>query len=390
MDQGLLTRCESMVLGAVTADAAAMGLHWIYDQPRIRAIAPEAPKFHTADSANYEGVPAYFAHPTRAVGDTSQYGEQAMVMLRTLGAAQGRYDAADFAEAFRSHFGYGGAYVGYIDHATRQTLDNHVRHADAALACAHSFDYEGDSSLPRRLVGIALPLLARHQGAELHRQYTSALEAQNLDAPALAFATDLLDALRNLPQPTGASDIQLPAIAKLPPLVAVLAAQGIAAGPEFDAAVASAIRVTSDHPEAAAYGLICARMMSAALVHGTAEAVTAAAHEAAEDAPAAVLAQVRSMRERPNTDVARHFGMACDLSSGVPVALHCIATADSFVQAARMNIYAGGDTCGRAMLIGAVTGAVFGEGGQHRIPHHWSDRLTGQHEVRRLLDALIR
>lgn len=134
-------RCKSMILGALVADAAAMGLHWIYDQEHIRAIALDAPEFVPPDQQNYDGVVAFFAHPNRASGEFSQYGEQAMVMLRTLAASAGQYDSAEFADHFRQHFGYGGAYVGYIDHATRDTLDNWTRFEDAAFACARSLPF---------------------------------------------------------------------------------------------------------------------------------------------------------------------------------------------------------------------------------------------------------
>lgn len=79
-----------MILGALVADAASMGLHWVYDQAHIRKLAPEAPEFRTPQAADYEGVKGYFAHPTRTAGDLSQYGEQAVVMHRALDG--GTYD----------------------------------------------------------------------------------------------------------------------------------------------------------------------------------------------------------------------------------------------------------------------------------------------------------
>lgn len=33
------------ILGALVADAAAVGFHWLYDQTRIKEIAPESPEF---------------------------------------------------------------------------------------------------------------------------------------------------------------------------------------------------------------------------------------------------------------------------------------------------------------------------------------------------------
>jgi len=389
MDSPLQTRCKNMILGALVADAAAMGLHWIYDQPRILSIGAQAPEFQMPDPANYTDVPAYFAHQARPLGATSQYGEQAMVMLRTLVTSGGQYDAADYAQNFRTHFGYGGAYVGYIDHATRDTLDNHLRNTDAAYAIVQSEAFASDPTLRKALVAIALPLLARHEGADLARRYAAALAPRALDADGIDFALKLLRALEEIPLPTGASDIQLPAIAKLPPLVAALAAQGITSGAAFEKPIVSAIRTTSDHPEALVYGMISAKMMLAALTEGTREAVVTAAHKAADGIPAARLSEVSTMLENPNTEVARHFGMACNLSSGVPVALHAILTANSFTQAVRMNIHSGGDSCGRAMLLGAVTGAIHGADPENGIPLDWANRTLALQEAQDSLATLI-
>jgi hypothetical protein len=77
-------RARNMVLGALVADAAAMGTHWIYDRDHIRKIASETPEFVTPDAAHYDGVPAFFAHSNRQTGDQSQYGEQLIVMLKAL------------------------------------------------------------------------------------------------------------------------------------------------------------------------------------------------------------------------------------------------------------------------------------------------------------------
>lgn len=294
-----------MILGALVADAAAMGLHWIYDQSHVAALAPDTPEFRTPSAADYEGVKGYFAHPTRKAGDLSQYGEQALVMARALETNGGVYDAQVYAEAFRAHFGYGGAYVGYIDRATRESLNN--------------------------AVGVEEP------AAEL-----------------------------------GSGDVQLPAIAKLPALVVALEGADDAA---FDAAVRSAIAVTNNNETSLDWGLVAAHMMRAALATRSSDlkAVLAAARAVASPEATELLDEAAGMTDRDTDAVTEHFGLACYLSSGVPIAMHNILTAPSFTEAVRRNIYAGGDNCGRAILVGAVLGAAFGEGG---IPAEWVGRLT--------------
>ncbi len=295
-----------LILGALTADAAAMGLHWIYDQDHIARIAPEAPEFRAPSAADYDGVKGYFAHAGCASGDPSQYGEQLQVLMRALAANGGAYDAEVYASAFRAHFGYGGAYVGYIDRATRESLNN--------------------------IVGVDDP------------------------APHL-----------------GSNDVQLPAVSKLPALVAAMAD---ADDDTFNAAVTSAVSVTNRAPMAVDYGHIAARMMLAALSTNDVTAIVSAGRAVASPEAAALLDEATVMSERSANEVAQHFGLACNLIQGVPVAVHIIMTAPSYAEAIRANIYAGGDTCGRAILIGAVLGATYGVGGDKGIPQEWVERLT--------------
>ena len=379
------TRRENMILGALVADAAAMGLHWIYDQDHIKKIAPGAPEFTAPEAQNYEGVMAFFAHSTRANGAQSQYGEQALVMLRML-AAQGGFTAADFAEAFRAHFGYGGAYVGYIDHATRDTLDNFRRFEDAAADAAAALGPQVEPRLRKSLVATALPLIARMDGDALTQAYQTRVKADHADADIQDFATELLGILRALPRATGAVDLQLPAIAKLPPLVAFLAD---AEEKAFDRAVGAAVQTTSDHPIAADYGLISARMMRSAITDATIDAVASAAQSAAHGDAAVLISKALDMADTDTAQVTAEFGMACDLPYGVPSALHNIMTAPDFTSAVRRNIYAGGDTCGRAMLVGAIAGAIHGVGGAQGIPQDWIDQLAAKEEVTALTKSLL-
>ncbi|OAN70347.1 hypothetical protein A8B78_20670 [Jannaschia sp. EhC01] len=293
-----------LTLGALVADAAAMGLHWIYDQQQIARVAPHEPEFRQPSLAHYDNVKGYYAHPTRRSGDQSQYGEQVLVMHRSL--VDGAYDHAAYARAFHNHFGYGGAYVGYIDRATRESLNNAI-------------------------------------GVE-----------------------DLTEA-------KGSEDVQLPAIAKLPPLVAALLDADDAT---FFAAVDSAVAVTNENEISREYGRISAAMMRAAGRGASAEEVVAAGRATAGPEAAALIDEAASMTSLSNNAVAEHFGMACYLTSGLPVVVHNILLSQSFAEAVRRNIYAGGDTCGRAILLGAVMGALHGEGTETGIPQKWIGYLT--------------
>lgn len=156
MASDLKTRAKDLILGTLVADAAAMGLHWIYDQNHIRKLAPAEPEFREPLADNYAGIPGYFAHAGRQAGDPSHYGEQALIMLRSLTANNGRYDVNHYSRLFRTYFGYGGAYVGYIDNSTRETLDNFRRAEDQALSRAKAIPFDGDEMVTVAMVVKAL------------------------------------------------------------------------------------------------------------------------------------------------------------------------------------------------------------------------------------------
>ncbi len=118
-----MSRSRDAVRGLFVADAAAMGLHWLYDPARIEALAADGPlAFRAPDRAAYDGVRGYLAHDGRAAGDPSQYGEVAETLLGHLAAAGGRFDRAGYQLAYRARFGPGGAYVGYADRPMRLTI----------------------------------------------------------------------------------------------------------------------------------------------------------------------------------------------------------------------------------------------------------------------------
>lgn len=110
------------IIGALVADAAALGLHWLYDPEHITGIEKsKGLVFLTPDSLDYDGVSGYFAHSGKMPGDSSGYGETSLLMLCHL-ARHGRFDRVSYQTEYRSLFGPGGLYQGYVDSPTRQTL----------------------------------------------------------------------------------------------------------------------------------------------------------------------------------------------------------------------------------------------------------------------------
>lgn len=110
------------ILGALVADAASLGFHWLYDPARIAEIEKnDELVFHQPNAADYAKTHGFFAHGSKQAGESTSYGEFCLLMLTHL-AKHGKFNRAAYQLEFRAHFGPGGEYVGYIDSPTRKTL----------------------------------------------------------------------------------------------------------------------------------------------------------------------------------------------------------------------------------------------------------------------------
>lgn len=377
------TRARNSVLGAFVADAASMGLHWVYSQRRIQELAPANPEFRKPDPADYSGGVGYFAHPTRVAGDLSHYGEQMLVMLRSITATQRRYSKTHYTEQFRQHFGYGGEFVGYIDRPTRQTLDRIYRDEHDAIETANVIAYAGAPAERASMLTKVLAAMKQHEGQQLRERVEAYAAAMPEPERSLDYGLRLVTALAPSDDFPGAADEQLPAVSKLPPLVACHVDDD-----ELVSLSESAIRVTNNAPRALDFGRVCVALLQSSIQGATMATVLEAAVKAGSAATAQTLNRALesslSVREQ-----SREFGLHCDLGAGIPGILHNIRTASSFTEAIRNNIYAGGDNCGRSIILGAVCGARFGMGGPDGIPGEWLQRLTRFDEIHMLVGKLF-
>ena len=105
-------RAKAMVLASFAADALALGVHWIYNTNVIdkkwgrveEYIQPERPTFH----------------PSKDIGDFTHYGDQTLVLLNSVAADSG-FNIINFADEWQQ---FSKSYEGYIDGATKATLEN--------------------------------------------------------------------------------------------------------------------------------------------------------------------------------------------------------------------------------------------------------------------------
>ena len=298
-------------MGVFVADAAALALHWLYDAERLAEIAkeetdiaflePDPERFKKA-SGEYSG----FYHPGKSCGDLSHYGNYHKVALSSLTATGGRPDPANYQQRFAAYFGPGGAYDGYIDHATSGTLAN--------LAAAG-------------------------------------------DEPKLA---------------SGPDDNQIPALGTV---TAVAVAEPNAK--DLADRIEPMVRVTSTNAlagEAAKVsGLVIAALLQGAEMNDALKGAAATANGELGE-------QLGKALDFPAGDIqaaAGEFGRPCPLINSLPLSFVILRDATSFAEGVRANTLAGGDNCGRALIVGSGLGARFGFSPEDGIPLDWLMRVNG-------------
>jgi len=284
----------SAILGALTADAATLGLHWLYDAERLKNLQQQGPLvFLAPDLKNYQGVMGYFAHSGKRAGDLSFYGESCRLMLAHLAKTGGNFDRQAFQQEWLAAFGPGGHWVGYADHPTRQTV--------------------------MRLLSYTKPE----------------------DYPAIS----------------GADDDQLPALECIPAIVASQRAGQGRSRDDLICTVQQAVAVTHDHPQARDAATVAAIALDEVLTGTPLPQALSQAAQAAGDVLRPLLIEALALPTLDAPAAAARFGMPCHLHQGLPLLFHIAHRANSFSEAVEANILAGGDSCGRSLMLGALTAA---------------------------------
>jgi ADP-ribosylglycohydrolase len=127
----MISKDQAMVLASFAADALAMGVHWIYNTNVIdkkwgrveNYIKPERPTYH----------------PTKDLGEFTHYGDQTMVLLESV-CEQSGFNLEDFSQRWQQLFK---SYDGYVDGATKTTLENIAEGKDDTNCGSPSDDLAG-------------------------------------------------------------------------------------------------------------------------------------------------------------------------------------------------------------------------------------------------------
>jgi len=295
------------ILGALIADSSALGLHWLYDPARIAQIEKiKGLVFLQPDANDYAGTSGYFAHGNKSAGDSSGYGEVCLLMLRHF-AQHGQFDRVAYQTEYRSYFGPGGAYIGYVDSPTRQTLQT------------------------------LLPLKPEE-----------------------------------FPENSGADDDQFAALATVP----VVAAMHTGSQEALKVKIDQVVRLTN-HNDTAVAAAQYAGCVLLEVLNGKSitQALTSALPQAGEKLTP-LLEEVLQARVLDSAVVAKRFGTACHVLEGLPVIAHIAQHAPDYRTAIKENIRVGGDSCGRAIMLGAIMAAYTSQRSEHNssIPLEWAAR----------------
>lgn len=295
------------ILGALIADSASLGLHWLYDPERIAQIEKtKGLVFLQPDANDYAETKGYFAHDSKAAGDSSGYGELCLLMLRHF-AQHDQFDRVAYQTEYRHHFGPGGAYTGYVDSPTRQTLQT------------------------------LLPLKPEE-----------------------------------FPQNSGADDDQFAALATLPVVVATHTGSQEALLTQ----IAQVVRL-SNHNDTAVAAAQYAGSVLLEILHGKTitQALTNALPHAGEKL-APLVEEALQTRALDSIAIANRFGSACHVLQGMPIIAHIARHAPDYRSAIEENIRIGGDSCGRAIMLGAIMAAYTAQQDDQTssIPLEWAAR----------------
>lgn len=312
-------RLRGAVWGQFVGDAAALGTHWIYDLDELSSKFPRGViGFETPREGHY--------HFGKKSGDQTHYGDGALLLLESL-ASTGGFDARAFGVAFIRTFNPG-IYSGYLDKATKGTLENF--HSFHAANPDKEFDFQ--------------------QGAEDDHPAS----ASRIASLVVRYWRDseLLDIVRTATQVCQDN-------------------QRTIAYMEFHA-------------------LLLRELFRGENVHNALEQAQKEFMSVDQKFWPEIRYKSQGALEETLNDVTgatQKFGQACPLEQSFPSALHAfLKHADDFETGILATLRAGGDNAGRAAMLGSWLGAHLGI---QAIPREWRNRLTAASRINAALDKIL-
>jgi ADP-ribosylglycohydrolase len=315
----LADRIRGCLWGQVVGDAMCLGSHWIYNLGEMEQKFPGGPKGFEAPAEGHYHYP-------KEPGDLTHYGEGALVMLESI-ASQGHLDLADYWLRFFENFG-SPEYVGYLDKATRGTLENFAQFEEQDPNATYHFQGGADDDQMCTVSRFAPVVVAHREDPALLDVIASCTRVCQNNPRAIIYAQ-----------------------------VCALILKDLLDGADFNAAIHHAREVAPSLDP---------------IIGGEVRRKIDAAISATLD---------------ETTLAIQKFGQACPLPQSFPSAAICVLKhGHSFSKALQANLRAGGDNAGRGALIGAWLGAAHG---YVAIPSEWPMRLRAAPRIEALVERII-
>lgn len=264
-------------------------------------------------------------HYGKKSGDLTHYGDAALLMLSSV-AQRGRFEAGDFGSRL-IRLMVEEKYEGYRDHATQGTIANYLAHQDSSPAKPFDYQQGADDDQPATVTRLAPVVVAHLNDPDLLETVAKATRVSQNNGRAIGFTQAAALVLRNL-----------------------------LGGGTPESAVAGTRQTMKSSGDVRSE------------VNNRMEAACAA-------------------RQLSVIDATTLFGQSCPLYSSFTAALHTMLTfSNDFAGAVRSTANAGGDSAGRAAMIGAWLGAYHGIQG---IPDAWRSRLTAHDQIEKDVEKIV-
>jgi ADP-ribosylglycohydrolase len=311
-------RCRGAIWGQFIGDAVCLGAHWIYDLKELTRTFPEG-------VSGFEKPAEGHYHAGKNPGDFTHYGDAALLMLRSV-AETGHFSPQDFGSRFVALFA-SQEYRGYLDHATRGTLENYLPFASKFPGNPYHFQGGADDDQPATATRLAPVVVAHYRDPELLRVVQSATQVCQNNSRAVIYMKCHALIIKELLSGSGLGD-----------------------------AVKAAAGEVGNEPE---YG----RELS-----GAVEAVLGSLGQEV-------------------LEVTLRLGQSCPLQSSFPAALHAaLKFRDDPRRAVLESANAGGDNAARCAMIGTWLGALHGV---QALPAEWRQKLNAREEIEGLVEKIV-
>ena len=303
-------RALAAVTGAFVADAATMGLHWIYDDEKMKQLAvargSAGPEFYEPPSCPFYSYES---------GALSPYGDEILPLLQDV--AEGEFVPEKFA---MTSYHAAKTYAGRLNSVFKEMVVKGDAGKKYPEVASPSKDLHG---------GIKAPILVAtyyKDSSLLLQKIREAVRVHEIGAEAenAAVATALL--LQQVVQGVAISD----------------AIKALTSNEAISTDTRASIQQVLDAVDAKTFS----------------------------DATAAIA----------------HFGKPCSLPGALQGSLYVLLTSTGFVEALRANMLAGGDSCSRAIVIGAVSASMQGD---DAIPAEWKEKTKVYAEVQTLAEKIV-